>query len=100
MGPMLPHSLDARRTKELLFNINMTPSMVACNSAAPAPNMNTMNPARPPRPLLPKHQDTVKTYTRKLQGDYETERKAPGRHQASIKLDKSLWRVLYRRSTT
>ncbi|KAH7939050.1 hypothetical protein HPB52_005226 [Rhipicephalus sanguineus] len=37
---------------------------------------------------------------KKLQGDYETERKASGHHQASIKLGKNLRRVLGRRSTT
>lgn len=52
---------------------------------APEPNMNTMNPARPPRPLLPNHQDTVKTYAqvaRGLRNREESVGSSPSQHQS------------------
>ncbi|KAH7963828.1 hypothetical protein HPB52_023442 [Rhipicephalus sanguineus] len=52
---------------------------------APERKMNTMNPARPPRPLLPNHQDTVKTYAqvaRGLRNREESFGSSPSQHQA------------------
>ncbi|KAH7983451.1 hypothetical protein HPB52_012093 [Rhipicephalus sanguineus] len=81
---MLLHFLDARRTKWLLFNINMASPMVARNTAV-HPSMNAMNPAGPPRLQAAKQQDTFMTYAKAARGLRHREQSAgtsPSQHQA------------------